>query len=63
MHAKIEQSKTNAIRSKKKHTYTEAGIYEAAQGTVSPAELKQNWAHTTLQGTYPSAVFQVQIKK
>lgn len=50
MHAKI---KTNAIKIKKTHTYTEVGIYKAAQRNVHPTEMKwKMWARTTtLQGT------------
>lgn len=42
MHAKIKYNKTNAIKIKKKHTYTEAGIYKAAQRSVCPTEVKWN---------------------
>lgn len=34
MHARIKRNKTNAIKIKKKHTYTEVCIYKAAQRSV-----------------------------
>lgn len=40
--AKIKYNKTNAIKTKEKHTYTEVGIYKAAQRSVRPTEMKWN---------------------
>lgn len=42
MHAKIKRNKTNAIKIKKKHTYTEVCIYKADQKSVHPTKMKWN---------------------